>query len=300
MLTATKIFASSNGILVNKNSNIAFSSTEDNLGGTRTNSFLKFDNSDALFSIESVKRVLFSKDFEHLGNRQIRMNSDIGLKIQTNDSIKILHDEYELDYVFSINNGGQFYTEDNELTVKGGDLSVNTLDGIGSPTRLSVNKLDRDGGIIKGLSILDRGRYFTSPIGEVETYGGSGDGAKLKLQYRTSESRETNEKVVKNVEVKDNTTILTLDYSLPPGIKTGQMSFEKWEIIFSQAYQGLSQSNLQFKIFSEFTPNYSLPLTIKNNSDFDIIYNKSLNQIDLLMKRLEERIAKLENPTTSS
>jgi hypothetical protein len=294
MLSSQKIFLSPNGISVYNNSNIAFSSTDDNFDGTRTNSFLKFDNSEILYSVEAVKRVLFSKRFDSIGHRQIKMNSDIGLKIQNDDSIKIIHDEYELDYVFSIENGGYTYNEKDQLTVLGGDLSINILDGLGSPTKFIIEKLDRDNGQIMGLTIKDRGKYFTPPEGEIEVYGGKGGGLKLKLKYRISESRDVHEKVVKGVSVKDNSTTLTLDYSLPPGIKTGQISFEKWEVTLSPTYQGLSQTNLPYKIFSEFTPNYSIPLTIKNNSDFDLIFNRGLNHIDCLIKRLEDRIQNLE------
>jgi hypothetical protein len=97
------------------------------------------------------------------------------------------------------------------------------------------------------------------------------------------------------VEVKDNTTILTLDYSLNPGIKTGQISFEKWEVILSQPYLQESRTNLKYTIFSEYTPHYSLPLTIKNDSNFDLIFNQGINKMDSIIKGLEDRIKILES-----
>jgi len=55
-----------------------------------------------------------------------------------------------------------------------------------------------------------------------------------------------------------------------------------------------STTNVKYKIFSEFTPNYSLPLTIKNDSNFDLIFNQSMNKIDFLIKDLQNQIEVLK------
>jgi hypothetical protein len=295
MLIARKFSGGPNGLSVFKNSNIAFSSTEDNFGGVRPNSFLKFDNSDILYSIISTKRILFSKEFESLGNRRIKLNSDLGLKIQNEDGIRLVCDEYELDYVFEVKNGGNYYAENDVISIKGGELSINLMDGIGTPASLIVNKTDRDGGIIKSVEIKNRGKYYVSPDNEPENYGSkSGTGAKFKLKFRKTETQEFQEKVIKNIEVKDNETILTLDYSLNPGIKSGQISFEKWEVILSQPFLNDSTTNLKYKVFSEFTPNYSFPLTIKNNPDIDLIFNEAMNKIDAKIKELDDKLILLK------
>jgi hypothetical protein len=295
MLISRKFSGGPNGLSVFKNSNVVYSSTEDNFGGVRLNSYLKFENSDILYNLVSSKKNLFVKDFESLGNRKIKLNSNLGLKIQNEDIIKLTYDEYELDYVFNIQNGGRFYSENDTLFVKGGELSINLMDGIGYPAELLVSKVDNDGGIIKNVEIKNRGRYYKFPENDSETYGSKlGSDAKFKLKYRKTESQEFQEKTIKNVEVKDDQTILTLDYSLNPGIKTGQISFQKWEIVLSQPYLDDSRTNLKYRVFSEYTPNYSLPLTIKNDSSFDLIYNQGINKIDLLIKGLEDRIKILE------
>jgi hypothetical protein len=248
----------------------------------------------------SAKRVLFSKEFESLGNRKIKLNSDLGLKIQNEDGIRLVCDEYELDYIFEITSGGGSYNENESLFVKGGELSINLMEGTGTPTELNVVKIDRDGCIIKEVCIKDRGRYYIAPDSDANTYGSkTGNGAKFKLKYRKTETQEFQEKIVKNVDVEDNETILALDYSLNSGIKTGKMSFEKWEIILSQPYLGDSRTNLKYKIFSEFTPNYSFPLTVKNNPDIDIIFNQAINKVDSKIKELEDKIKFLESKFTS-
>lgn len=293
MLISRKFSGGINGLSVFKNSNISFSSTEDNFGGIRPNSFLKFDNSDVLYTIVSCKKILFSKEFESIGNRKIKLNSDIGFKMQKEDSIRLTYDEYELDYVFNIKNGGRDYTEEDVLFIKGGELSINLIDGIGTPTELSISKLNRDGGIIENVEIKNRGRYYKPPEGDIESYGAKiGENAQFTLKYRKTEDQQFQEKVIKEIEVKNNETFLTLDYSLNPGIKTGKISFEKFEITLSQPYVFDSQNNLKYKIFSDFTPYLSLPLTIKNDSNFDLIFNNAMQKIDIKIKELEDKINK--------
>ena len=300
MLISKKFSGGLNGVSVFNNSNIILSSTEDNLGGIRSNSYLKFNNSDTLFTILSSKKILLAKDFTSLGNRQIKLDSDIGLKIQNDDSIRLIYDEYEVDYVFDIKNGGNGYVAKDVLSLKGGDLSLNSFSEIGSPAEFVITDIDNDGGIIKNVEIKNRGKYCSPPDDEVELIGGFGHGAKFKVQYRKTESQQAQEKVVKNVVVKDGATILTLDYSISPGIKSGRISFEKWEIILSNPYIGDSQTNLGYKIFSESTPHYSIPLTIKNNSDFDLIYNQAVNRMDSLIKEVNNRIDEIEKKIISS
>jgi len=269
------------------NSNRISSSTQENLAGLAPGTLIKIGDSDILYPILSSKNIYYSKNFEVINGRQIKINEDTQINIQKEDLVKITYDEYELDYLFDIENAGNYYQVNDVLGVKGGELSVDVRDGMGSPTKFIVEEIG-EAGTIKKLSLKDKGKYIKIPEGKLETWGGAGQDCRLNLKYKPIDAKNIEEKTVKNVEFKDGSTILSLDYSIPQNIKNGKISLEKTEVLLAINYNGPTRMGINFKIIKDFTPTLNLPLTVKNNQDFHLVYNNAMQIIDRLGAEVKE------------
>ena len=276
-------------VSVSKDSNKIISSSEDSFAGIKPGSYIKIGNVDLLYSVLNSRKFSYIKEFELLDSKTIQINCDTKISLQREDVIKIIYDEYKLGTILNIINPGQYYKLDDILTVKNGELSIDISSGIGYPTKLKVEEVGEFGGVMKLISDSD-GKYIVPPQGKIEVFGDSGENLLLELDYKLIENRNIQERVIKNVEFKDNKTIIILDYSLPIGIKKGTLSTEKWEITLMTEYQGNSSLNVPYKVFNDFSPNYSFPLTVKNNPDMHTIFNKAILDIDKKIKELEDKI----------
>ena len=87
---------------------------------------------------------------------------------------------------------------------------------------------------------------------------------------------------------------IKLDYSVPYGAKVGKLSVEKWEIELSSKYLENTKYCIDYKIIKDLTSNIKLPLLIKNSLSTDVIYNKSMNIIDVEISFLKNEISSLK------
>lgn len=291
MLIVNKFNSFSASIL--KNTNRLVCSSQYNLGGIGQGSYLKIGDDEILYQVLESKKFYYTKNFEVINNRTLKIKSNTDVNLQREDSIKVIFDEYELGIVLSIINPGGYYKEGEILTVKGGELSVDISSGIGSPTKLKVEELGDFSSVTK-LTLESKGRYTVPPQGKIETYGGSGENLVLELEYRPIDNKNIQERVIKKVDFIDGETILTLDYSLPLGIKGGNLATEKWEIFLYSNYLSESTFNVNCTNFRDFTPHLKLPLISKNSLTFDLLVNKSLFTMDTKIKKLEEEIELLK------
>lgn len=291
MLQINKFNSFSASIL--KNTNRLVCCSNDNLGAISKGSYLKIGNDDILYQTLNSKKFFLTKDFEVINNRTIKINSNTEINLQKEDNIKIIFDEYKLGAILNINKSGRLYREGDILTVKGGELSINISSGIGSPTKLKVEEVGEFNSILK-LSKESEGKYIIPPQGKLETYGGNGEGLEIELEYKILDTRNIQERVIKNIEFKDDETFITLDYSLPLGIKKGNLSIEKWEVFLASNYCSENKFYVDCSIYRDFTPHINLPLINKNSTTFDMLVNKAFFTIDEKVRKLEDRISALE------
>lgn len=270
------------------NSNKITSSTKENLSGLVPGTLIKIGDSDILYPIQSTKNFYYLKNFDVLDGRKIIINEDTEINIQIDDDIKIFYEEYELDYLFDIENKGIYYKIGDVLNVKGGELSIDIKDGMGEPTKFIVEEIGESGSIEK-LSLKDKGKYISYPEGKIETWGGAGQNCILNLKYKIVNNRSIEEKIVKNIEFMEGKTILTLDYSLPLNLKKGALSLEKSEILLSNIFNGKTTRNCSFRIIKDFTQHFHLPLTVKGNVDFHLVWNATMHQIDKELYELKNK-----------
>ena len=275
-----------NSVSVLNNSNKVLSSTQDSFIGIKPGSLLKIGDSDLLYPILSSKNIYYNKNFDVVDGRKIRINENTSINIQKEDSIKIIYEEYELDYIMDTVNPGRYYKVDDILSIKGGELSIDISNGIGQPAQFKIEEIE-EGGAIKKLSLINKGRYVAAPSGNITVYGSTGENCLLQLRFKTIDNKNIEEKIVKNIEFKDDKTYLTLDYSLPIGIKNGKISLEKSEIILANNYNGNTQLNVEYKMLKDFTNNFSLPLTTKGNPNFHLVWNEAMHRIDQILWELK-------------
>lgn len=271
-----------------KNTNRLVSSSQDNFGGLRPGSFIKIGGTSILYQIAEVKKFLLLKDFLVQDNREITIASDLGINIQCEDNIKIIFDEYELNSVINIRKKGKFYSNGEILSIVGGKVSIDLKNGIGEPTRLRIEEVTSDGGIER-LSLVDVGKYIVPPKSKVEV-NGKGEGAELELKFSPKDNSSILERVIKGIQKTENQTTLTLDYSLPIGIKNGKMNLEKWEMFLVNNYLGESLHGVSYEIYKDFTPNIKLPLILRNNSSPHLIFNHAMQLIDSEIQAIKDKL----------
>ena len=278
-----------------KDTNRLISSSEDNFGGIRNGSYLKIGDNDFLYSVIKTNSFFYLKDVEILDNKTLKIDSHTGADLQLEDNVKISFKEYELNSILSITNPGINYNEKDILNVTGGELTIDVSEGIGYPTKLIVEKIDDKGSILR-LGLKEKGKYLIPPEEKIKLHGGLGDKAEVELEYDVINKRHILERVIKNIvfNQKDDSTILTLDYSLPVGIKEGKLSVEKWEILLSSDYIQNSQLNIEYKLFKDFTEHINLPLVAKNSLSQDLIINQAFNKLDIIIYNLQKEIEELK------
>ncbi len=280
---------SSFSVSIASNTNRLVSSSNDNFGGCRPGTYIKLGDEDNLYSIFKTSNFFYIKDFELFNSKTLRVLENTEINLQPEDTIKIIYDEYELNSVLNIKDGGKFYNQNDILTVIGGELSIDIREGFGYPTKLKVEEVDDNGKITK-LSLLNKGKYIVYPTGEIEVNSTSGLNAKLELKYSIIDARAILNRVIKSIQFKNNETYLELDYSLPLGIKQGKLSVEKWEIILNNTFLNPTQYGIKYKMFKDFTPELNLPLLAKGSNCFEILYNESMIKLDSKIKEIENKI----------
>ena len=272
-----------------KNTNKILSSSQDNLAGIKPGSYIKLGGTDILYQISETKQIIIFKDFELIDNRTIKINSNTNVDFQKEDIIEIMYDEYELNSVISIVKPGRFYQNEEIITIKDGEPSVNVMDGIPYPTKLKIDEVDDNGGIVR-LELNQNGKYIVPPHNNCNVISKYGTDALLKLKYKIIDNHETLSKVIKNISFNNNETILELNYSLPSGIKNGKISCKKYEIYLTNLYLGDTLFNVNYEIFKDFTPYLKLPLMLKNSSCPEILFNDALIKIDKEIQELKKII----------
>lgn len=280
-------------ISVVSNTNRLVSSSSDNFGGVRPGTYIKLGENDNLYPIFKTNNFFYLKDFTLIDNKTLKIPCDTEINLQPQDTIKIIYDEYELNSVLNIINGGKFYSPDDIINISGGEVSIDIREGFGHPTKLQVKEVDENG-CIKKISLFNKGKYITPPSGIIETTSKTGMDAQFELNYSIIDNRAIINRVIKTIRFENNETILELDYSLPSGIKNGKLSVEKWEIFLNSIYLNPTSYNLSYKIFKDFSPNYSFPLIAKNSNCLELLLNEVILKSDSKIKELENRIKELE------
>jgi hypothetical protein len=265
----------------------------------RPGSYIKFQQDPTYFTISNKKEFFFISPFTCDGSRPLlHLDTDCGIDIMKGDSVTITYKETEALNFSSMEMPGEGYAKGDIIEVAGGNQSIGILDNMQQPAIFKVESIDGNGGI-QTLSIQERGRYLTSPDELVTLINGNGHGAKAKVAWTEAPQRQTVEKEVDKVgRTEEGKAVITLNYSLPKGVTKGKVSVKKWELLTSSPYNAGGKTGAICNITRDFSPNYKLPLMSDNQHPWllnqEVAHNESISQLDIILRKLEDRIEKLE------
>lgn len=283
-------------ISVQENSNKIIGSSEEKFAGIRPGSLIKIGEDDILYTVLNRENSFFIKNFTIKDPKTIIIDDNIGINLQIGDNVSITFKEYELLAVFDIIDGGENYINEEEINVIGGDLNIDIVNGITNPAILKISEIDSDGKI-KSIGIKNKGKYLNPPDNPVEVSSPDGKNAKFELKFQECSIRNILERQIVNISLKENKSIIILNYSLPLKLTQGKLSVEKNHLILDRNYQGKTKTNLKYQIFKDFTPYLNLGLISKNSLSSEVLLNKDLFAIDAKFKEINDRLNQLENKT---
>jgi hypothetical protein len=280
-------------VSVLKDTNRVVASSEIDLMKVKAGDYFTVNGEPVFYTIARCDKFFYIKDFEVIDSRSIKLNTEVGINLIPGDNLKITYREYELKVFIDIKFGGVNYKVDDVITVLGGTPSVNRQNGLTETTSFTVLEVD-DKGSILSLGPRSKGVYIDPPSQISEVIGGKGVGAVLEVGYSVLDQRATVENVVAKVpDISQG--IVVLDFPLPPSLKDGKLSVEKWQFTLTSPYLGESKINATYDIASNFTTNLRLPLMLQNSFQRELIYNEAMNILEQRVVALEARIRALES-----
>jgi hypothetical protein len=268
----------------------------------REGSYIKFQTDSTYFTVSGKKEFFFISNFINQDKKGVllELENDCGIDIMRRDVVTITFKEMELVNLSSITKPGEGYAIGDVVQSVGGEYSVNPQDNAPKPAMLKVTEIDGKGGI-KSLNIESRGKYLKAPPDEISLVQGNGSNAEAKVSWGQSVERHIVEKEVEDVITSNGTSTIALNYPLPMGVTEGKLSVKKWELYLSSPYNCGGKIATICNITRDFTPNFNLPLMSDNQHPWllnqEVAHNESVSRLDLILKGLEERIKKLEEPT---
>lgn len=284
-----------------KDTNKVIGSTHDNFSSLRPGSYIKIDREDILYPVTQTQSIFYSKPFENKKNREIIINDYCGLLLQKGDAMRIFYDRFGLDTIVRISNAGKSYDEGEIVTIRGGIPSINNIDAQIYPTRLLINVVNPEGGIVmlSKTPSNENGDYIEPPGDDIELISGKrGKGATIRCQYKTIDTPSVITRTIENITYTDGKTTILLDYSIDPNISKGTLSLEKWEAHLGYNYIGENKNSVPYEVFRDFTPNVNLPLLLKNSRSTELLYNQSMFTLDQEITNLKREIAELKSKIT--
>jgi hypothetical protein len=276
-----------------QNTNRAVSSSEDNWGSIRPNSYIKFGEDANFYQIGLVSPLFYIKDFKYV-NGIVEVEGVSPVVLSPQDCLTITYKEFELLTVIRPLNRGKGYKKGDILTPSGGALFVNPESGLSTPCSLLVNETNDQGEIIQ-VKLNSAGRYVVSPDKIPQLLGGRGQNASFELEFKLLDNRSICERTIVGIITENNVTKLTLDAKLPEGVIEGKLSVNKWEAALTSNYVGQDKINESYTVVRDYTPFLGLPLTLAGSFSPETVYNLAVNIIDKKMREMQDQINKLKS-----
>lgn len=276
------------------NTNKLISSSESSWGSVRENSLVRFLEDDSYYTVGSVSKYLYVKEFQTLTDKVIKIISEPNINFGEGETIKISYKEYEiitLDFLESsegLKVGDLVYYD--EYAVK--DIQT----GITEMAEFWVVSTDEKGAV-KQLRLKSPGRFIKDLPSQIHLKSSSAFKSPLTVKPMTKvvDSRYPIEKTIMGIENNQSNFLIKLDSSLPVGVSNGKISVEKWQALLTSNYVGPSKILKDIEFIRDFSPYLKIPLIAKNNPNPEIVYNAAILKVDKELKRLADEIAKYKN-----
>jgi len=273
---------------ISKDSSRVISDSSASWQSVKKGSFIKFSSDSCFYQVIKTNPLSYSQKFEVLNEFQIKIKGNCGAEIFRGDKAILTYNEYELLTVNSIKNAGSNYKVGDVLTVAGGVLALSKFDNQTKVTQIKVNQVSENGEIQR-IGLVEKGIYLNYPqVGMME--GGSGSGAVLDIEYNAIPQKKFIEVTVRNVVNSEKESLILVDSVIPSGLKQGDLSVNKWELIINGTYTGESKTAVGYEIYSDFTPNIQLPIILPNAKNQEILITHAFTIIDMKIASIEEKL----------
>lgn len=276
-------------VSVQNNSNKIISSSEEKFVGISNGNLIKIGNEDILYSIIGREKYFYIRNFSIVDPKNIVIDDNINNNLQNGDNIRITFKEYELIMINELINEGKNYSLNEDVLVIGGKLNINISDGSSEPSILTITETGENGNI-KQLGIKKKGKYISIPPNPCKVAAENGKDAELNVNYSECGNRTVLERIIDSITIKDNKTYIHLNYSLPINLEQGKLSVEKVSLTLDKPYYGDTESNVNYQIYKNFTPNITLPLMAKNTLSPESIFNNAVHKIDAEINKIKKHL----------
>lgn len=278
---------------INSGANRIVSNTNSDWSKILEGSLIRFKDDPIFYITAKVDKVFLFEKFEVLDLRRIRINSNTGFSIAREDELNLTWDEYELSTVSGITESGKGYKKGDIIYCKDGLATENTSDLTYNRASFRVSDIDNNGSI-KQIALENRGRYFIKPPASCPIDGGSGHGAIFDLVFFNTESKGSAAKSVQVINSFEKETIILLDSALPRGLKSGNITLTKWEVILASNYLGETKINCPYELYNDFTPHCKMPIPTKNSLGLDILIKNTQLILDNKIAKIDKEIESLK------
>lgn len=272
------------------NTNRAVSHSECDWRALREGSLCVIGDDSVFYTVAKSEPFLYKKPFELVTPNRINIKDNVSINLQESDTVKISYKEYELLTLISINNGGKDYKLGQKISISGGIPSINIQDNTPKESIFLIAQVGPSGEIER-LELTDKGQYIIPPNKLSGVKSNNGEGAVLDIEYKTTELDKEIERTVTKIENNNLESFVTFNYSLPSGVKYGVLFCKKYQFYLNSNYVGESKIGTNYKILRDATPNFNLPLLVKNSVSSELIINEAFKIIDNKLKELFERIS---------
>jgi hypothetical protein len=253
-------------------------------------SIIRFAPDSNFYSIIKNDKIFVAREFETLDPRRIRVKGNSGIKINKGDYCKISYKQYELSTLSSIVNGGSGYQLGDIIRVNEGYASHNLESNTYNKTEFEITEISETGEILQ-VSLKSRGIYNIIPPFNCSFSSKYGSGAIFELSYNLIDEIKVIERQIHLVNSSESETIIIFDYSLPEGIKKGNLSIEKWEATLKETYIEETKVTEPYELFNDFTPYLGLPIPSKNSFSMELVIKEGFFKLDRKIQELETKLA---------
>lgn len=281
-------------ISIQNNTNRAICGSESDWSQIRPGSFIRFAQDDVLYTVAKTNQIFYIKDaVVGADGRKLIINDDIGINLHKGDCLTVSYKEYTLLTLLEIADGGSNYRVEDIISLNGGITSPEQSSGRPQLTAFRVTSVDENGKIT-GLALHSLGLYLVTPTSECKVDGGNGSNAKLLVEFKLVDNRRIVDRIVNKIDYSPAQSSLYLNYPMPAGLSEAKISVNKWEVILTGNYIGESLIDSDYKVSRDFTPNLGLPMMVRNSLSTDLLYNNSIQTLDLVISELQAQVKELQ------
>lgn len=257
--------------------------------GIKEGNFIIIGDDREYYKVVKNESFFYIKDAEIISNDELAIKESTGIKLSINDDLVITHKEYELTEVIEVSKGGSGYEKGDEVNPYGGICKYNSFDEVDIPAAFTVDEVD-DSGAITSLSISNRGVYNKPPENECALTGGSGSGAKVKIETLLLEDRSMEERTITDMRIEEGRTTIKLNIQLPPRVQEAKLSVNKWQITLDRHYAKDSRLSVPYQVIKDFTPYMNMPLLSTGTvSSGPTVFNEAMAIVDLRFKEMADK-----------